>query len=144
MRNAHFGYIFGSRTYGGNVSYVTGSLRSLTVNGGSIAKSALYGVDMLESITVPEVAGGYFSYMFGGASSDDNIAPTSIKQVIVLGGEIKEKAFYKCVGLESVALCDGVKGIGASAFDGCTRLANATIGNGTRIKESAARPSRSA
>ena len=115
-RNAHFGYIFGSRTYGGNISYVSESLRTVVINGGSIAKSAFYGVDMLESITIPEVAGGYFSYMFGGESYEDNIVPVSIKNVTVLGGEIKEDAFYKCTGLTNIVIPDSVTSIGAGAF----------------------------
>ena len=129
-RNAHFGYIFGSRTYGGNISYVSESLRTVVINGGSIAKSAFYGVDMLESITIPEVAGGYFSYMFGGESGRDNIVPVSINSVTVLGGEIKENAFYKCTGLENVIIPDSITSIGSYAFFGCSSLISITIPEG--------------
>ena len=126
-RNAHFGYIFGSRTYGGNISYVSESLSTVVINGGSIAKYSFYGVDMLESITIPEVAGGYFSYMFGGESYEDNIVPVSIKNVTVLGGEIKEDAFYKCTGLTNIVIPDSVTSIGAGAFSGCRGLTSIVI-----------------
>lgn len=33
--NAHFGYIFGARTIGGNISYVPRTLKNVTINGGS-------------------------------------------------------------------------------------------------------------
>ena len=126
-RNAHFGYIFGSRTYGGNISYVSESLRTVVINGGSIAKYSFYGVDMLESITIPEVAGGYFSYMFGGESGRDNIVPVSINSVTVLGGEIKKYAFYKCTGLTSIVIPDSVTSIGYGAFYYCEGLTSIAI-----------------
>ena len=126
-RNAHFGYIFGSRTYGGNISYVSESLRTVVINGGSIAKYSFYGVDMLESVTIPEVAGGYFSYMFGGESGRDNIVPASIKSVTVLGGEIKENAFYKCTRLTSIVIPDSITSIGGSAFYNCSGLTSIVI-----------------
>ena len=126
-RNAHFGYIFGSRTYGGNISYVSESLRTVVINGGSIAKYSFYGVDMLESVTIPEVSGGYFSYMFGGESYEDNIVPVSIKSVTVLGGEIKENAFYKCTGLTNIVILDSVTSIGDYAFYDCSGLTSIVI-----------------
>ena len=125
--NAHLGYIFGSRTYGGNIAYVPQSLRTLAINGGSIVKSALYGVDMIESLTVPELSDGYLSYFFGGDSYQDNIVPVALKNVTVMGGELGEGAFYKCTGLVSITIPDGVTSISKYAFYECSRLVNVNM-----------------
>lgn len=128
--NAHLGYIFGSRTYGGNIAYVPQSLRTLAINGGSIVKSALYGVDMIESLTVPELSDGYLSYFFGGDSYEDNIVPVAIKNVTVMGGEIGKGAFYRCTGLTSIKIPDELKSIPSNAFYGCSGLTSIALPDG--------------
>jgi len=143
-KNAHLGYIFGARTYGGNISYVPLSLRNLAIMGradgeGYISSAALYGVDMIESITLPflganeeDTATSYFSYPWGGTSYEDNIAPQSIKNVTVLGGVLGEGAFYNCTRIETAVIGDGVTSIDERAFYGCSKLVNVDIGDSVK------------
>ena len=55
--------------------------------------------------------------------------PSSIKSVIITGGNIPSCAFRNCTGLTSITIPDSVKSIGASAFSGCTGLTSMTIPN---------------
>lgn len=128
--NAHFGYIFGSRTYGGNISYVSQSLRTLVINGGTIAHSALYGVDMIENLTLPELSGGFLSYIFGGEAYYDNIVPASVKSVKVLYGEICSLSFYNCVHLQYIEIPEDTSYIGSDAFYGCKNLMEFSVPDG--------------
>lgn len=127
--NAHFGYIFGARTTGGNISYVPRTLKEVTINGGSyVEHNAMYGVDMIESLTLPflgesadDTETNYLSYIFGGTSYEDNIIPQTLTKVGVLGGEIGYGAFYKCVRIEEIVL-HNIEYIREYAFSECTSL----------------------
>ncbi len=158
--NRHLGYIFGARTYGGNISYVPLTLSSLAVtetatkmqvlietdNGNdavyksmptTVTQRSLYGVDMLTSLTLPYLGAsladsskGYISYPYGGTGYSDNITPQTLKNLTILNGVIGDNAVNGTIYLESVALGDGVTSIGDSAFSGCTGLTSVKIGNG--------------
>jgi hypothetical protein len=66
--------------------------------------------------------------------------PTSLKEVIITGSDIKEFAFSNCTGLTSVTIPNGVTSIGSFSFLNCTGLTSVTIPNGvTRIGEAAFR-----
>ena len=41
-------------------------------------------------------------------------------------------AFYKCTGLTSITIPDGVTSIGREAFTWCDKLTSVTIGNGVK------------
>ncbi len=160
-KNAFLGYIFGARTVGGNVSYVPTTLKNLTVNGGQrISFNALYGVDMIEKLTLPFLGNSsensenaYLSYIFGGKSYSDNITPQSLSEIKIIGGCIGDHAFentpyiekielgnyvtgiggfafYNCDSLESIVIPDSVITVGASAFEDCDNLLKVKIGNG--------------
>ena len=91
----------------------------------------------LTSITIPFVGTNtdgmgatYFGYIFGASnySSNDSYVPSSLKEVIITGGEsIDSMAFYGCSGLTSVTIPDSVIGIGGGAFYGCSGLTSVMI-----------------
>ena len=83
----------------------------------------------LESITLPFVGNGndetHFGYIFGASSyfyNDDRV-PTSLKTVIITGGEsIESCAFRYCNSLESIVIPDSVTNVGSYAFYECNSL----------------------
>ena len=123
----------------------------------SISSGAFYGLNSLESITIPFV--GYtrktatntyqypFGYIFGTTSYDGGVStpqnyygsstdkttggtyyiPSSLKSVTVTGGEILYGAFYGCANLTSVTIGDGATCIGGSAFYNCSSLESVEI-----------------
>ncbi len=127
--NAHFGYVFGAQTYGGNISYVPTALTSIHIMGGErMVKNAFYGIDFVEELTVPFVGDKptgatqtHFSYIFGGDSCTDNgNLPASLTKVTVAGGDaIGKNAFYGCIALTEVVIPDSVTSVGDDAFSGC-------------------------
>ena len=145
-KNAHLGYIFGARTVGGNISYVPTTLKNLTVNGGErVAFNALYGMDMLESLTLPflgnhvnDAENAYLSYVFGGENCEEIMIPQSLKIITIYAGYIGEKAFYKNQSITKIKMLSGVISIGDNAFLSCEKLTSIEIpSNITNISSSA-------
>ncbi len=138
--NTHFGYVFGAQTYGGNISYVPTTLRSIHITGGTrMTKNSFYGIDFVETLSLPFVGdravnpeNTYVSYIFGGNSYEDNAnLPASLTTINILGGEIiDDYAFYGCIALSNISIPDSVKSIGEEAFYRCSSLISVTIGNG--------------
>ena len=121
----------------------------------SIASGAFRGCSGLTNMTLPFVgasktaSNGYdqvFGYIFGYIISNSSVSgatlqyynnskyyyyyiPSSIKSVTITGGEIPYLAFWKCSGLTSVTIGNGVTSIGNNAFEDCSGLTSVTIGN---------------
>ena len=139
--NGQFGWAFGARTFGGNISYVPESLKTVVVLAGeAIAKGAFYGIDQMEALTVPFLGSSvdneenaYFSYFWNGASYSDNIVPQGLKNVTISGGKLGYGAFYQCTRIETISLLNNVTSIGYSAFSDCSSLMNITIPNSVTI-----------
>ena len=107
--NSHFGYIFGAQTFGGNISYVPTSLREVVILGGErLTKGSFYGMDMIESLTLPFVGATkngtentHISYIYGYDDYNGNAnLPASLTDITILSGDIGAYAFYYCTGLE--------------------------------------------
>ncbi len=158
-KNRHLGYIFGARTYGGNISYVPLTLSSLAVTETAtkiqtlvaiddgydavyksepttVTQKSLYGVDMIAGLTLPYLGAsltdsskGYISYPYGGTGYSDNTTPHTLKNLTILNGVIGDNAVNNTIHLESIVIGDGVTSIGEYAFYFCTSLASVTIGN---------------
>jgi len=96
----------------------------------SIGVCAFNGCTALTSITVPFVG----TTLNGANTTDDvlfygifgfNQIPSSLKTVVITGGNIGQRAFaYCCSGLTSVTIGNSVTGIGDSAFLYCSSLTN--------------------
>ncbi len=130
-------------------------LTSITILGGtSVAAGAFYGCTGLTSITLPASVTTIGNNAFKGCtnvtaltlphagnslSSLFGATPTHVTSVTILGGEsVVASAFYGCTGLANVELPTTVKAIDASAFKGCTTLAGLQIPAGvTSIGNSA-------
>ena len=73
-------------------------------------------------------------YYYGSSTSSTTnttyYIPSSLQSVTVTGGNILRGAFYKCSGLTSVTIGDGVTSIGDYAFYYCSGLTSVTIGDG--------------
>ena len=125
----------------------------------SISEGAFSGCSSLESITIPFVGGSRktatdtyqypFGYIFGtssytggkriyqhyyGSSTSSTTyttyyIPTSLKTVMVTGGNLLYGAFYNCDSLTSITIPDSVTSIGDKAFYYCYSLTSITIPN---------------
>lgn len=103
----------------------------------SIGDGAFSGCTNLESITIPFVgatlngtSNRHFGYIFGATESLDNnsYVPLSLKTVVITGGNtIGESAFYGCSRLENITIGSGVTSIGPNALSKCTSLKSITI-----------------
>ena len=115
------------------------SLTSVTIPDSvtNIGDGALEACDSLESITLPFVgatkdgtSNTHFGYIFGAShySVNGNYVPTSLKEVIITGGEtIDDYAFEFCDSLTSVTIGNGVTSIGDWAFGYCDSLTSIVI-----------------
>ena len=65
----------------------------------------------------------------GNITSSTYYIPTSLKEVIVTGGNILYGAFYNCSGLTSVIIPNSVTSIGTYAFYNCSSLTSVVIGD---------------
>ena len=97
-----------SDTYQYPLGYIFGTDYA---QGGTSTKQYYYGSDTSSTI-----------------SSTYNI-PTSLRTVVVTGGNILYGAFYNCSGLTSITIPDGTTSIEPSAFRNCSGLTSFTIPN---------------
>ncbi len=135
------------------------NLKSIEItSGNSIEEGALSGCGKLESLTIPFVGdrAGVKStdtyqyplgYIFGRSRYTGSTAttqycyinkrnltrnyyiPSSLKRVVVTGGNINHGAFSGCSNLTSVTISDGAVGIASYAFRDCRNLTSVTIPN---------------
>jgi len=163
MQNALFGYIFGTNSYTGgtltsqqyinssgnaaNITYyITTSLKTVIINGGSIGYGAFFGCSGLTNITIPNSVTSIGQSAFQGCSGLTGVtipnSVTSIGQSVFQGctgltsitipnsvTSISQSAFQGCSGLTSITIPNSVTSIGQSAFQGCSGLTNVTIPN---------------
>ncbi|MBQ6979489.1 MAG: leucine-rich repeat protein [Clostridia bacterium] len=108
-------------------------LKNITIpdNVASIGLEAFYGCSSLESITIPFVGATKdgtsdtcFGYIFGAGSRHYNsyYVPSSLKTVVITGGNIPSYAFSGCSSITSITISESVTSIGSDAFEGCNSL----------------------
>ncbi|MBR6633844.1 MAG: leucine-rich repeat protein [Clostridia bacterium] len=115
------------------------NIKSIVVSSGvTVSKGAFYGMEALESITVPYVGDGssntYFGYIFGADNYYLNVdfVPASLKTVKVSGStQIASYAFNSVSGIKKVILADTVATINSYAFKDCGSLETVVLGSGT-------------
>ena len=108
-------------------------LTSMTLPFVGESKTARYGYDQVfgyifgyttTSNSLP-VSGATFQYsgiLYNNLTYYHYYIPSSIKSVIITGGNIPNKAFYNCRNLTSIMIPDSVTSIGESAFYNCSNL----------------------
>lgn len=115
--------------------------------------NALEGCSSLTNLTLPflgssreDISTATLSYLFGNTNSDvrninkltapneDNqkSVPNSLKKVVLISGNIGEKAFYQCESIENVTISDSTYEIGNYAFYGCVNLEAIVIPNSVK------------
>ena len=102
-----------------------------------IEKGAFSGCSNLQELTLPFVgamkdgtSNTHFGYIFGAGSYSYNSSnvPTSLKTVIITGGEsIGDCAFSTCTSLTSIEIPNSVTSIGDYAFEYCDSLTGIVI-----------------
>ena len=114
---------------GNDAFYYCSSLTSVTIGESvtSIGKDAFYGCYALTSVTIN--SGAIVSKDY---SHDDNISHIFGSQVTeyIIGNKVKgigESAFEGCSSLTSVTIGESVTSIGDDAFDDCSSLTSVTI-----------------
>lgn len=123
-------------------------VKNIVVKSGitSISKGAFYGMEYVNSLTVPFVGGSassntFIGYVFGGGEIYDNInfVPATLKTVTVTGStSIESYAFNDCETIEEVIIADTVTTINSYAFKNCFSLDTVVIGSGVKnINENA-------
>lgn len=122
--DTYFGYIFGAFSYNTNGLYVSSSLKSVIITGGTyIDKGAFYKCEGLSSITIADSITSIGDSAFELCTGLTSI--TIPRGVISIG----EFAFEDCRGLTSIAIPSNVKNINYGAFNLCTGLTSVHITN---------------
>ena len=114
-----------------------GKLKTIIIpnNVTSIGQFAFNECNALSSISLPFAGNtlsgnnGSFGYIFGASNYNNNkdYIPTSLKEVIINGGDISDYSFYGCSNLTSITLQNKVKSIGRYAFRNCVNLESISI-----------------
>ena len=117
-------------------------VKNIVVNEGitSISKGAFYGMEYVNSLTVPFVGGsesanGFIGYIFGGSEIYDNVkfVPATLKTVkVTSSASIGSNAFNDCETIEEVIIADSVTTIDTYAFKNCFALDTVVIGAGVK------------
>ncbi len=105
-------------------------LESVTMGNGikTIGEYAFYECSKLADITIPDGVTSIGQYAFSYCAKLESIEiPDSVT------GILGACAFDHCTGLKSAVIGNGVEAIGAYTFSACTGLESVVIGNGVKI-----------
>lgn len=109
----------------------TAVIKGGTVKGSSVTEATFYNCNALETLVISDNA--TLDASFKAASSK-----STLKTVEIGKGEIGDSAFNGCTSLANVTLGNGVTQIGKNAFIRCAQIPSITIGSGvTSIGSSA-------
>ena len=128
--DANFGYVFGAYSGYSNSSYVPTSLIEIVITGGEkIDSKAFYGLENIQTLTLPYVgtslnSGEFFGAVFGATNTSNYVVPDSLTTITILSGDITAHAFHGCDSLINVYIEDGVTSIGEGAFYNCSSIQN--------------------
>lgn len=131
VENVLFGSIFGATSYEGIINYVSESLKTVTITGGTtIGDNAFRGCEYITNITLPQTLTSIGNNSFYACEGLTEIElPEELEN-------IGNNAFYGCINITNITVPDSVTNIGYSAFGACN-LESITIPFvGDRIRES--------
>lgn len=70
----------------------------------------------------------YLGYIFGGVGLTGNKkVPSSLENLTVTGGDVRDYAFKDCANLKKITFEEGVKSIGGGAMENCNSLVEVTL-----------------
>lgn len=101
-----------------------------------IAPGAFRDCKSVKSLTLPFMGvkandtteNAYFGYIFGGAGSAGNKqVPSSLENLTVTGGDIRDYAFKDCANLKKITFGEDVNSIGGGAMENCNSLVEVTL-----------------
>ncbi len=130
------GYIFGKDAFDNAVAkeqyyneneyvtyYIPSSLKTLTINGGSLLYGAMYNCSSITSVTIGD------SVTMIGYGAFYNCSSLSSIKIGAGVTSIGDYAFYNCKSIKEITIPTNVKGIGIGAFQSCDNLEKATFEN---------------
>ncbi len=114
------------------------SVKSIVVKSGitSISYGAFYGMEYVESLTVPFVgdggSNGFVGYVFGAQNyyTNNTFLPETLKTITVTESLIRPYAFNNCYNLEEIILGDSITSMGEYTFKNCSSLERVVLGSG--------------
>ncbi len=108
------------------------NLSDIDLNGEDLREigfGAFFGCDSLRRVSIPFVgetinANSFFGYIFGADTPEDgaNVVPSTISEVYVSRGIVRENAFLNCASIKSLTFGESVEDVKVNSLLGCETL----------------------
>ncbi len=119
--NAHFGYVFGSKSYKSNEEHLPDTLKTVTITKATSLGDYAFQYCALENVTLPSSLKTIGEKAFFNCNALLSITiPASVKT-------IEAYAFFKCSSLKRLEIPASVTSIGDYAFAGCSQVTTLSV-----------------